>query len=148
MKSRQFALGIYVAPLKICCERLRTVDLLGNGSTVSSSKSSCFLAVLADVVRGDVGVELANGGERDVTHDRIAELGSEDAKVGCTGRVIVSRDDLGEDLAAEAGYVRGLAAVVGAGHSLPADDVECAPHYGMTVAESVVAGVLMEKARQ
>jgi hypothetical protein len=48
---------------------------------------------------------------------------------------------LGEDLAAEGGDVRGLTAAVGAVHSLPTDD-------GMTVAKGIVAGVLMEEARQ
>ena len=102
--------------------------------------------MLADVVSGDVGVKLANGREGDLAHDRVAELGGEDAEVSCTGRVVVAGDNLGEDLAAEAGYVRGLTAVVGAGHSLPADDVESPPDDGMTVAESIVAGVLAEKA--
>ena len=104
--------------------------------------------MLADVVSGDVGIELANGGEGDVAHDRVAELGGEDAEVSCAGRVVVARDNLGQDLAAEAGDVRGLITDVGAGHSLAADDVESAPNDGMTVAESVVAGVLMEKAGQ
>jgi hypothetical protein len=105
-------------------------------------------AVLADVVCGDVGVELANGGEGDFAHDRVTELGGEDAEVSCARWVVVARDNLGEDLAAEAGDVRGLTAAVGAGHSLPADDVESAPDDGMTVAESVIAGVPMEKAGQ
>ena len=107
-----------------------------------------FLAVFADVVSRDVGVKLANGGESDVAHDRVAELGGEDAEVGCAGRVIVARDDLGEDLAAEAGYVRCLPSAIGAGHSLPADDVESAPDDGMTVAESIITSVLVEKAWQ
>jgi len=59
--------------------------------------------VLADIVSGDVGVELANGSEGDFAHDRVAELGGEDAEVSCAGWVVVTRDDLGEDLAAEAG---------------------------------------------
>jgi hypothetical protein len=63
-------------------------------------------------------------------------------------RRVVARDNLGEDLAAEAGDVRGLTTAVGAGHGLAADDVERVPDDGMTVAESVVAGVLMEKAGQ
>lgn len=133
-------------PLKICREGLTTADTLWNGSSVSRGKSGCFLAVLADVVSSDVGVELANGGEDDVAHDRVAELGCEDAEVGCAGRVIVAGDDLREDLAAEACDVRGLAAAVGAGHSLPADDVEGAPDDGMPVAEGVVTGVLVEEA--
>ena len=125
---------------------LKTAAILWNGS-VSSGKSGCFFAVLADVVSGDVRVELANGREGDFAHDRIAELGSEDAKVGCAWRVIVAGDNLREDLAAEAGDVRGPASAVGAGHSLQADDVESSPDDGMTVAEGIVAGVLMEKAR-
>lgn len=104
--------------------------------------------MLADVVSGDVGVELANGREGDVAHDRVAELGGEDAKVGCAGWIVIARENLGKNLAAEARDVRGLTAAVGAGHSLAADDVERAPDDGMTVAESVVAGVLMEKAGQ
>ena len=71
--------------------------------------------MLADVVSGDVGVELANGSEGDFAHDRVAELGGEDAEVSCTGRVVVAGDNLGEDLAAEAGDVRGLTVAVGAG---------------------------------
>ena len=119
---------------------LKTADILWNG-TVSSGKSGCFLAVLADIVSGDIGVELANGREGDFAHDRIAELGGEDAEVGGAWRVIVAGDNLGEDLAAEAGDVRGPASPVGAGHSIPADDVESPPDYGMTVAEGIVARV-------
>jgi hypothetical protein len=135
-------------PLKICRERLTTADSLWNGSSVSRGESGCFLAVLADVVSSDVGVQLANGGEGDFAHDRVAELGGEDAEVSGAGRVVVAGDNLGEDLAAEAGDVRGLTTAVGAGHSLPADDVESAPDDCMTVAESIITGVLVEKARQ
>ena len=104
--------------------------------------------MLADVVSGDVGVKLANGREGDLAHDRVAELGGEDAEVSCAGWVVVARDNLGKDLAAEAGDVRGLTAAVSAGYSLPADDVESAPDYGMTVAERIVTSVLVEEARQ
>ena len=111
------------APLKSRHVWLKTAGILWNG-TVSSGKSGCLLAVLADVVSGDVGVELANGREGDFAHDRVAELGGEDAEVCCAWRVIVAGDNLGEDLAAESGDVRGPVSPVGAGHSLPADDVE------------------------
>ena len=104
--------------------------------------------MLTDVVSGDIGVELANGRESDFAHDRIPELGGEDAEVGCAWRVIVAGDNLGKDLAAESGDVRGLTAALGAGHSLPADDVESAPDYGMTIAQGIVAGVLVKEARQ
>lgn len=90
---------------------------------------------------GDVGVELANGNEGDFAHHRVAELGGEDTEVSCAGWVVVARDNLGKDLAAEAGDVRGLTTAVSAAHSLPADDVERATDDGMTVAESVAAGV-------
>jgi|GEM_PF-6035832 len=62
--------------------------------------------MLADVVSGDVGVELTNGSEGDFAHDRVAELGGEDAEVSCAGWVVVTGDNLGEDLAAETGDVR------------------------------------------
>ncbi len=42
----------------------------------------------------------------------------------------------------------GLTAAVGGGDSLPTDDVESASDYGMTVAEGIGMGVLMEEARQ
>jgi hypothetical protein len=58
--------------------------------------------MLVDVVSGDVGVELANGGEGDVTHDRVAELGGKDAEVSCAGWIVVARDNLGENLPVEA----------------------------------------------
>ena len=104
--------------------------------------------MLADVVSGDVGVEFANGSEGDFAHDRVAELGGEHAEVGCAGWIVIARDNLGKDLAAEASDVWGLIAAVGAGHSLPADDVESAPDDGMTVADGIVASVLVEEAGQ
>ena len=115
MKSREFRRGIQGLPLKVCRERLTPADVLWNGSSVSRGLPCGFLAVFANVVSGDVGVELANRGEGDFAHDRVAELGGEDAEVSCTGRVVVAGDNLGEDLAAEAGDVRGLTVAVGAG---------------------------------
>ncbi len=47
-----------------------------------------LLVVFADVVGGDVGVELADGGEGDVAHGGVAEFGGEDAEVGCAGGVV------------------------------------------------------------
>ena len=63
-------------------------------------------------------------------------------------RVVVARDELGEDLAAEAGDVRGLVSAVGAGDGLAADDVEDADGDAVLVAEGVVAGVLVQEAGQ
>ena len=83
-----------------------------------------FFAVLADVVGGDVGVELADGGEAYVSHDGVAELGGEDGEAGGSVGVIVLGDDLGEDLAAEVGEVGSLIAIVVACDGLAADDVE------------------------
>lgn len=44
---------------------------------------------------GDIGVELADGGEDDVAHGGVAELGSEDFEVAGAGGVVVAGDDLG-----------------------------------------------------
>jgi hypothetical protein len=146
VKSREFRRGIQGLPLKVCRERLTPADVLWNGSSVSRGLPCGFLAVFANVVSSDVGIELANGGEGDFAHDGVAELGGEDAEVSCTGRVVIAGDNLREDLAPEAGDVWGLAAAVSTGHGLLADDMESAPDDGMTVAESVVAGVLVEEA--
>jgi len=86
VKSRKFRHGVRGTPSEICWEWLTTADILWNGSSVLRGESGCFLAVLADVVSGDVGVELANSGEGDFAHDRVAELGGEDAEVSRAGR--------------------------------------------------------------
>lgn len=107
-----------------------------------------LLAVLVDVMGGDVGVELADVGEDDVAHDGVAELFGECAEGGGTRGVVVAGDDLGEDLATEAGDVGGLRSAVGACDALAADDVELADGDAVAVAERVEAGVLVKEAGQ
>src|SRR5580692_323183 len=102
--------------------------------------------MLADVVGSDIRVELADGGEGNVTHNGVAELGGEDREVGSARGVIGTRYDLGKDFAAETGQVECVMATIGAGDDLPADDVEDANRDSVTIAHCVVARVLMEDA--
>ena len=52
---------------------------------VAGGHGGYLFAVLADVVGGDVGIELADGGEDDVAHDGVAEFGGEDGEAGGAG---------------------------------------------------------------
>lgn len=63
-----------------------------NGSVILCGEPGHFLAVLANEVRGSVGIKLANGGNRDVAHGGVAEFDGENAKAGGSGRVVGSRD--------------------------------------------------------
>lgn len=102
--------------------------------------------MLADVVRGHVGIELADGAEADITHDRVAELGGEDIEACGRGWVVVAGENLSEHLAAKTGKVRGITSRVGASNSLPADDVEGAGGDVVRTAESVLASIFVERA--
>ena len=104
--------------------------------------------MLADVVGGDVGVELADGGEGNVAHGGVAEFSGEDREAGGAGGIVGSRDDLGEDLGAETGYVRCLVAAVGASDDLPADDIEDADGNAALIAHGIVTRVLVQEAGQ
>ena len=115
---------------------------------VGCGEARDFFAVFVDVVGGDVGIELADVGEDDVAHDRVAELFGECAEAGGSRAVLGAADDLGEDLAAKAGDVGGLGSAVGARDGLTADDVEFAGGDAVAVAERVEAGVLVEEAGQ
>ena len=99
-------------------------------------------------MRGDIGIELANGRERNVAHHRVAKLAGEVGKRGCAGRVVVPRHHLSEDLAAEPGDVGRLAAAISTRHGLAADHVKRTGRHAMTSAEGVVTGVLVEGACQ
>ena len=120
------------------------MELVG-GLGVAGGLGGDLGAVLLDVVRGDVGVELADGAEADVAHDGVAELRGKGAEVGGGGGIVAAADDLGEGLSAEAGDVGGVMAAVGAGDGLAADDVEDAGGHGVAMAEGIVAGVLVEQ---
>jgi len=102
--------------------------------------------VLADVVSGDVGVELADVGEDDIAHDRVAKLFGEYAEVGGPCGVVGAGDDLGEDLAAETCDIGSLGSAVGACDGLATDDVELSHDNAVPLAERVEAGVFVEEA--
>jgi hypothetical protein len=115
-------------------------------SCVACSYARDILAVLADVVGGDIGVELADAGEDDVAHDRIAKLFGEYAEVGGPCGVVGARDDLGEELAAETCDIGSLGSAVGTCDGLSTDDVELSHDNAVPVAERVEAGVFVEEA--
>ena len=101
--------------------------------------------MLADVVGGDVGVELADGREANIAHGGVGKLGGEDGEAGGVGWVIKAGNVLGEDFAAETGKVEGLVAAVGAGDDLAAHDVADAGDDAVAIAEGVEAVVLVEE---
>ena len=80
----------------------------------------------ADVVGGDIRVELTNRRKADIARGGVAKLGGEHAEACGTGGVVGARDDLREDLRTKSGDVRSLAASVGSSHGLSADDVKLA----------------------
>src|ERR1700722_10723939 len=117
-------------------------------SCVACSHARDLLTVLADVMGGDVGVELADVGEDDIAHDREAELFCECAEVGGSCGVVGAGDDLGEDLAAKPGDIGSLGSAVGLCDDLATDDVELPLDNAVPVAERVEAGVFVEEARE
>src|SRR5580698_9348071 len=122
-------------------------DLVDAGSLgVACGLTRDLFAVRANVVRGDVGIKLADGGEGDVTHGGVGELRGENAEAGSSRRIVLAGDDLGEHLAAEAGDIRGLLATVGLGYSLPADDIEGTDGNAVASAHRIVARVLVQQA--
>ena len=109
----------------------------------------CHLClVLANDVRRYIGIKLANRGEGHVAHRGVTKLGGKNAKAGCAGWVVVARDHLGEDFAAESGKIGRIAAAIGARHALPADHVESTYWDAMAFAEGVETCVFVEEAGQ
>lgn len=80
----------------------------------------------ADVVGGDIRVELTHRRKADVAHGGVAKLGGEDAEACGTGGAVGARDDLRKNLRAKSGDVRSLASSVGSSHGLSTDDVKLA----------------------
>jgi hypothetical protein len=122
------------------------LGLAGGRCGISLGKASDFFAMLADVMRSDVGIELANGREGDVAHDGVAKLAGEDAESFAAGGVVEARDVLGENFASQGSEGRCVMAGVRAGDGLPADDVERTLYDGVTVAQRIVSSIFVEDA--